>query len=348
MTTMVGIGSDQTCPCNLMVTGGAGFIGSNFVRWVGQHHPNTRIVVFDALTYAAIPGSLPDTGPNGPFLVKGDICDPGAVERAISEYGIDTVVHFAAESHNDNAIQSPDPFIKTNIQGTYILLQAVRRHDLRFHHISTDEVYGDLDFGDSRRFDESSPYRPSNPYSASKAASDHLVRAWWRTYGTRVTISNCSNNYGPRQHVEKFIPRQITNILAGIRPRLYGEGRESRDWIHVQDNCEAIWTVLTRGILGSTYLISADNEYSNREVLAMILEEMGQEPDAFDRVPNRPGVDRRYALDSSRIQSELGWRPRHHDFRHGLRDTIDWYASHQDWWRLAKEETERRYKIQGH
>ncbi len=348
MTTMVGIGSDQTCPCNLMVTGGAGFIGSNFVRWVGQHHPNTRIVVFDALTYAAIPGSLPDTGPNGPFLVKGDICDPGAVERAISEYGIDTVVHFAAESHNDNAIQSPDPFIKTNIQGTYILLQAVRRHDLRFHHISTDEVYGDLDFGDSRSFDESSPYRPSSPYSASKAASDHLVRAWWRTYGTRVTISNCSNNYGPRQHVEKFIPRQITNILAGIRPRLYGEGRESRDWIHVQDNCEAIWTVLTRGILGSTYLISADNEYSNREVLAMILEEMGQEPDAFDRVPNRPGVDRRYALDSSRIQSELGWRPRHHDFRHGLRDTIDWYASHQDWWRLAKEETERRYKIQGH
>ena len=148
--------------------------------------------------------------------------------------------------------------------------------------------------------------------------------------------------------MEKFIPRQITNILAGIRPRLYGEGRESRDWIHVQDNCEAIWTVLTRGMLGSTYLISADNEYSNREVLAMILEEMGQEPDAFDRVPNRPGVDRRYALDSSRIQSELGWRPRHHDFRHGLRDTIDWYASHQDWWRLAKEETERRYKIQGH
>ena len=348
MTTMVGIGSDQTCPCNLMVTGGAGFIGSNFVRWVGQHHPNTRIVVFDALTYAAIPGSLPDTGPNGPFLVKGDICDPGAVERAISEYGIDTVVHFAAESHNDNAIQSPDLFIKTNIQGTYILLQAVRRHDLRFHHISTDEVYCDLDFGDSSLFDESSPYRPSSPYSASKAASDHLVRAWWRTYGTRVTISNCSNNYGPRQHVEKFIPRQITNILAGIRPRLYGEGRESRDWIHVQDNCEAIWTVLTRGILGSTYLISADNECSNRDVLAMILEEMGQEPDAFDRVPNRPGVDRRYALDSSRIQSELGWRPRHHDFRHGLRDTIDWYASHQDWWRPAKEETERRYKIQGH
>lgn len=348
MTTMVGIGSNQTCPCNLMVTGGAGFIGSNFVRWVSQHHPNTRIVVFDALTYAAIPGSLPNSGPNGPFLVKGDICDSGAIERAISEYGIDTVVHFAAESHNDNAIQAPEPFIRTNIKGTYTLLQAVRRHDLRLHHISTDEVYGDLDFGDPRRFDESSPYRPSSPYSASKAASDHLVRAWWRTYGTRVTISNCSNNYGPRQHVEKFIPRQITNILAGIRPRLYGEGRESRDWIQVQDNCEAIWTVLTRGVLGSTYLISAGNEYSNRDVLAMILEEMGQAPDAFDRVPNRPGVDRRYALDASRIQSELGWRPRHCDFRQGLRDTIDWYASHQDWWKPTKEETERRYKIQGH
>lgn len=213
--------------------------------------------------------------------------------------GHDAIVHFAAESHNDNSIANPEPFITTNVEGTFQLLEAARKHDVRFHHISTDEVYGDLALDDPYKFTESTPYKPSSPYSASKAASDQLVRAWVRTYGLRATISNCSNNYGPYQHVEKFIPRQITSIMEGVRPKLYGTGENVRDWIHTEDHSSAVWEILTRGRIGETYLIGADGEMSNIAVMRMILRLMGCAEDAFDWLRDRPGHDRRYAIDSS-------------------------------------------------
>ncbi|MEK0307106.1 dTDP-glucose 4,6-dehydratase [Bifidobacterium favimelis] len=335
-------------PHNLLVTGGVGFIGVNFVRQVLAEHPETHVVILDSLTYAANPASLAGLDRERFDLVRGDVCDPDRVASTIEDYRVDCIVHFAAESHNDNSIEAPDPFIRTNIYGTYIMLQAARRYGLRFHQVSTDEVYGDLDYTDPARFTEESPYRPSSPYSASKAAADQLVRAWWRTYGTQVTISNCSNNYGPYQHVEKFIPRQITNILSGRRPRLYGEGKGVRDWIHVDDDCRAIWDILTRGRSGRTYLIGADGEHSDREVLGMILQIMGRPAHDYDLVPDRLGADRRYAIDASRIRRELGWRPRHTDFAAGLEATVDWYRTHQDWWRPGKERTEERCRVQGH
>ena len=227
------------------------------------------------------------------------------------------------------------------------LLEAACKYDVRFHHISTDEVYGDLALDDPARFDENSPYRPSSPYSASKAASDHLVRAWVRTYGLRATISNCSNNYGPYQHVEKFIPRQITSILEGMRPKLYGTGANVRDWIHVDDHSSAVWEILTRGRIGETYLIGADGEKSNIAVLRMIMRLMGQPEDAFDWVRDRPGHDRRYAIDPTKLRTELGWRPAHTDFERGMQGVIDWYTNHRDWWEPAKVVTEARYRAQG-
>ena len=218
---------------------------------------------------------------------------------------------------------------------------------MRYHHVSTDEVFGDLALDDPSRFTEDSPYRPSSPYSSSKAASDLLVRAWTRTYGLRATVSNCSNNYGPYQHVEKFIPRQITNIIDGLRPKLYGTGRNVRDWVNVEDHSSAVWAILTRGQVGETYLIGADGQRSNLEVLRMILEATGHDPDDFDHVPDRPGHDRRYAIDSSKLCRELGWRPTHADFSAGLRQTIGWYAANEAWWRPAKEAAEARYALQG-
>ncbi|AKV55621.1 dTDP-glucose 4,6-dehydratase [Bifidobacterium actinocoloniiforme DSM 22766] len=332
----------------LLVTGGAGFIGSNFVRFVLREHRLPHIVVFDKFTYAANLKSLSGVDLERLDIVEGDICDVAQVEQVITDYGVDAIVNFAAESHNDNAICDPAPFISTNVVGTYVLLEAARRHNLRFHQVSTDEVYGDLALDDSSRFTERSPYRPSGPYAASKAAADHLVRAWHRTYGSRVTISNSSNNYGPRQHVEKFIPRQITNILCGVRPKLYGDGRAVRDWIAVEDNCTAIWEVLTRGEIGRTYLIGADGERSNIQVLRMILERMGRPVDEFDWVRDRPGADRRYALNASGIRDQLGWRPRCADFAVGLDETIAWYRDHADWWMPSKAETEDKYQREGH
>lgn len=266
----------------------------------------------------------------------------------VSDYQIDAIVNFAAESHNDNSIVDAAPFISTNVVGTYTLLELARRHNLRFHQVSTDEVYGDLALDDPGRFTESSPYRPSSPYSASKAAADHLVRAWFRTYGVRVTLSNCSNNYGPRQHVEKFIPRQITNILDGRRPRLYGDGSAVRDWIGVEDDCSAIWTIVTRGQIGQTYLIGANGEHSNREVLELILQLMGRPGDDYIQVADRPGGDRRYALDASKLTQQLDWQPKQRDFTAGLAATIDWYRVHRDWWQSSKARTEERYLSQGH
>lgn len=332
-------------PKNMIVTGGVGFIGSNFCHYVAEHHPEVHITVLDKLTYAGNPANLDGIDADRCELVVGDICDAELVDRLFAQN--DCCVHFAAESHNDNSIADPSPFLKTNVEGTYTLLQAARKHDVRLHHISTDEVYGDLALDDPARFTEETPYRPSSPYSSTKASSDLLVRAWVRTFGVRATISNCSNNYGPRQHVEKFIPRQITNIIDGIRPKLYGDGLNVRDWIHTEDHSSAVWEILTRGRIGETYLIGADGEKSNIDVLHAILEGMGKDPDDFDWVKDRPGHDRRYAIDSTKLRRELGWRPKHTDFASGLAQTIKWYEDNEDWWRPAKEATEAKYKAQG-
>ena len=332
-------------PKNMIVTGGAGFIGSNFCHYVAEHHPEVHITVLDKLTYAGNPANLDGIDPDRCELVVGDICDAELVDRLFAQN--DCCVHFAAESHNDNSIADPSPFLKTNVEGTYTLLQAARKHDVRLHHISTDEVYGDLALDDPARFTEETPYRPSSPYSSTKASSDLLVRAWVRTFGVRATISNCSNNYGPRQHVEKFIPRQITNIIDGIRPKLYGDGLNVRDWIHTEDHSSAVWEILTRGRIGETYLIGADGEKSNIDVLHAILEGMGKDPDDFDWVKDRPGHDRRYAIDSTKLRRELGWRPKHTDFASGLAQTIKWYEDNEDWWRPVKEATEAKYKARG-
>ena len=332
-------------PRNIIVTGGCGFIGSNFVHHVVREHPEVHVTVLDKLTYAGNPENIAGLPEDRVELVVGDICDAELLERLVP--GHDAVVHYAAESHNDNSIADPEPFVQTNVVGTYRLLEACRKFDVRYHHVSTDEVYGDLALDDPARFTEETPYHPSSPYSSTKASSDMLVRAWARTYGLRATISNCSNNYGPYQHIEKFIPRQITNILCGIRPKLYGDGKNVRDWIHTEDHSSAVWEILTRGRYGETYLIGADGEKDNITVLREILRAMGEPEDAFDWVRDRPGHDRRYAIDSSKLRRELGWQPRHTDFAEGLAATIAWYRENEAWWRPAKEATEAKYAAQG-
>lgn len=328
----------------LLVTGGAGFIGSNFVHHVTEHTDHI-VTVLDKLTYAGNLASLEGL-PDGRFrFVKGDIADAAIVDQLFAEH--DAVVHFAAESHNDNSLDDPRPFLDTNIIGTFTLLEAARRHGTRFHHISTDEVYGDLELDDPARFTETTPYNPSSPYSSTKAGSDLLVRAWVRSFGVQATISNCSNNYGPYQHVEKFIPRQITNVLRGERPKLYGSGENVRDWIHAEDHSAAVLTILEQGRIGETYLVGADGEQSNKTVVELILTELGQSADAYDHVVDRPGHDLRYAIDSTKLRTELGWRPRFHDFEAGLADTIAWYRDHEHWWAPAKDATEARYRAQG-
>ncbi len=330
---------------HILVTGGCGFMGSNFVRWVVHEHPDVRVTVLDALTYAGNPANLAGLPEDRVNLVVGDICNEALLDALVPE--CDAIVHFAAETDVDRSIDDPAPFLRANVEGTMHLLEAARKHGVRFHHVSTDEVFGDLPLVGSGRFTEDSPYRPSSPYSSTKAASDMLVRAWVRTYGVRATISNCSNNYGPYQHVEKFIPRQITNILCGERPRLYGDGLAVRDWIHVDDHSSAVWEILTRGRIGETYLIGADGERSNIEVLRAILEAMGRDTDDFEWVRDRPGHDRRYAVDASKLRRELGWRPRHTDFAVGLRETIAWYENHRDWWESAKADAEEKYRRLG-
>ncbi|MDD6729504.1 MAG: dTDP-glucose 4,6-dehydratase [Eggerthellaceae bacterium] len=326
---------------NIIVTGGCGFIGSNFVHYVIENDLVGHVTVLDKLTYAGNPRNLDGLPEDRVELVVGDICDAALLDRLVP--GHDAIVHYAAESHNDNSIADPEPFLKTNVEGTYRLLQAARSHGVRFHHISTDEVYGDLALDEPRRFEPDNPYRPSSPYSSTKASSDLLVRAWVRTYGVRATISNCSNNYGPYQHVEKFIPRQITNVIDGVRPKLYGDGRNVRDWIHTEDHSSAVWKILSCGRIGETYLIGANGERSNIDVLRAILERMGKGPDDFDWVRDRPGHDRRYAIDPSKLETELGWRPRHTDFLEGLDQTIAWYRQHESLWRPAKIAAEARY-----
>jgi dTDP-glucose 4,6-dehydratase len=328
----------------LLVTGGAGFIGSNFVHHLVEF-TDARVTVLDKLTYAASRESLDGLRTDRVRLVVGDVADAETVDALVAES--DAVVHFAAESHNDNSLDDPMPFVQTNLVGTFVLLESVRRHGVRFHHVSTDEVYGDLALDDPKRFTEDTPYRPSSPYSASKAGSDHLVRAWARSFGVRATISNCSNNYGPWQHVEKFIPRQITEVLEGRRPRLYGAGQNVRDWIHTADHSSAVLAILERGRIGETYLVGADGEQNNLQVVRMILRLMGHSEDDFEQVTDRAGHDLRYAIESGKLRSELGWRPRYDDFEKGLADTIAWYTDHRDWWAPHKHATESAYAAKG-
>jgi dTDP-glucose 4,6-dehydratase len=324
----------------ILVTGGAGFIGSNFVHLTLAERPDVEVTVLDALTYAGTKHSLEGALDRIEF-VEGSVANAELVDRLVDD--ADVVVHFAAESHNDNSLVDPSPFIDTNLIGTYTLIEACRRHDVRYHHISTDEVYGDLELDDPKKFTEDTPYNPSSPYSASKAGSDLLVRAWVRSFGLRATISNCSNNYGPRQHVEKFIPRQITNVIDGVRPRLYGAGHNVRDWIHVDDHNAAVWTIIDKGRIGETYLVGADGEMDNKSVIELVLELMGQDPGAYDHVTDRAGHDLRYAIEAGRLRTELGWTPRYEDFRSGLAATIDWYRDNESWWRPMKDATEARY-----
>jgi dTDP-glucose 4,6-dehydratase len=328
----------------ILVTGGAGFIGSNFVHYLLENTDHS-VTVLDALTYAGNRASLEGLPDNRFSFVHGDICDAALVNDLFA--GHDTVVHYAAESHNDNSLHNPRPFLDTNIVGTYTLLEAARAHDVRYHHISTDEVYGDLELDDPARFTEQTPYNPSSPYSSTKAGSDLLVRAWVRSFGVRATISNCSNNYGPYQHVEKFIPRQITNVIRGIRPKLYGAGENVRDWIHANDHSSAVMTVVEKGELGETYLIGADGEKNNKEVVELILSIMGQPADAYDHVTDRAGHDLRYAIDSTKLRTELGWTPQFGDFESGLAATIDWYRANEPWWAPTKDKTEAFYASKG-
>ncbi|MBK8805034.1 MAG: dTDP-glucose 4,6-dehydratase [Fibrobacteres bacterium] len=326
----------------ILVTGGAGFIGCNFVKLVLAEKPDWSVINLDLLTYAGNRESLRAEESTSRYrFVHGNICDAALVDSLVAE--VDAVIHFAAESHNDNSLHDPSPFLQTNLIGTYTLLEAVRKHNKRYHHISTDEVYGDLELDDPDRFHETTPYNPSSPYSSTKAGSDMLVRAWVRSFKVQATISNCSNNYGSYQHVEKFIPRQITNLIDGIKPKLYGKGENVRDWIHVEDHNRAVLEILAKGRIGETYLIGADGEKNNKEVIELILELMGHDPKDYEHVSDRPGHDMRYAIDASKLRTELGWKPRYTAFRDGLKATVEWYQANQAWWRAAKEATEKKY-----
>ena len=335
---------------NIIVTGGAGFIGSNFVHYVYNNYPNVHITILDKLTYAGNRANVESILGDRVELVVGDIIDKELVDKLASK--ADAIVHYAAESHNDNSLNDPSPFIYTNFVGTYTLLEAARKYDIRFHHVSTDEVYGDLPLREDlpgkgefkgEKFTEDTNYNPSSPYSSTKAASDLIVRAWIKSFGIKATISNCSNNYGPYQHIEKFIPRQITNILSGIKPKLYGNGKNVRDWIHTNDHSSAVWTILNNGKIGETYLIGANGEKDNKEVLELILKEMHMPNDFYDHVTDRAGHDLRYAIDSTKLYKELNWKPKYTNFEEGLRQTIQWYIDNQEWWEHEKDEVEANY-----
>jgi len=323
---------------NLLVTGGAGFIGSNFILYWLKKYPQDKIVNLDKLTYAGNLENLKsvEKNPNYEF-VHGDICNPQLVNSLINNYQIDTIVHFAAESHVDRSIMDPAPFIKTNIEGTYVLLEAALKNKIKkFHHISTDEVFGALELNSKSKFNDQTPYNPHSPYSASKASSDHLVRAYFDTYQLPMTISNCSNNFGPYQFPEKLIPLAITNLIEGKKVPVYGDGFYVRDWLYVEDHCRAIDLILQKGKVGETYLIGGLTEdIANIEIVKKILKIMGKDETQIEYVKDRPGHDRRYAIDWSRINKELGWKPEH-DFDEYLRITIDWYKNNEKWWRRIK------------
>ncbi len=357
----------------ILVTGAAGFIGSNFVHHWLAARPEARVVALDALTYAGNPANLADAErASGYRFVKGDIADGDLIKRLLREEGVDTIVHFAAESHVDRSIHGPAEFVQTNVVGTQVLLEAARSVWLagsgqphRFHHISTDEVYGSLG-PDEPAFSETTAYAPNSPYSASKAASDHLVRAWHHTYGLQVTTSNCSNNYGPYQFPEKLIPLVIVNILHGRELPIYGDGSNVRDWLHVADHCSGIEAVLRDGEVGETYNIGGYGELTNLELvrtLCRVVDECftadetlarrfpeapaarGEAADSLMRfVTDRPGHDRRYAIDPKRITDELGWKPRF-DVEQGLKDTVDWYLGNESWWRAVMDGSYKEWLV---
>jgi len=318
---------------NLLVTGGAGFIGSNFIRYWAERHPSDGVVAYDLLTYAGVRENVPEGVP----LVEADICDLELAEQTLREHEIDVVVNFAAESHNSYAVVDPGRFFRTNVLGTQALLEAGRRAGLaRFHHVSTCEVYGDLALDSPDSFTEDSPYAPRTPYNASKAAADHAVRAYFETYGLPVTITNCSNNYGPYQFPEKVIPLFVTNALDDVPLPLYSSTQNRREWLHVSDHCRAIALVLEGGREGETYNVGSGVEATIEELADRILELAGRPQSLKAIVPDRPGHDRRYLLDSSKLRSELGWRPEW-EFEAGLEATVAWYAQHRDWWESLKE-----------
>ncbi|OIO13945.1 dTDP-glucose 4,6-dehydratase [Candidatus Gottesmanbacteria bacterium CG11_big_fil_rev_8_21_14_0_20_37_11] len=321
----------------LLITGGAGFIGSNFILYWFRNYPKDKIINLDKLTYAGNLENLTTISsfPNYSF-VKGDICDAKLVDSVMD--GIDIVVHFAAESHVDRSISSPSEFVSTNVVGTHILLEASVRHKIkRFHHISTDEVFGSLDLNSKDKFNEETPYNPNSPYSASKAASDHLVRAYFQTYGLPASITNCSNNYGPYQYPEKLIPLTITNILEEKKVPVYGDGQNIRDWLYVEDHCAAIDRVLTMGKPGRTYCVGGCNtEITNLDVVMKILEILGKDKTWVKFVKDRPGHDRKYAVNYKKIQNELGWKPLH-NFDAWVYSTVEWYRRNSKWWKKLKQ-----------
>jgi len=319
----------------LLVTGAAGFIGSNFVRYWLERHPDDTLVAYDLLTYAGNRASLADIDDRIAF-VQGDIGDRELAERTLREHELDTIVNFAAESHNSLAVVDPGLFARTNVLGTQLLLEAARAVGLdRFHHISTCEVYGDLALDTDEVFTEDSPYRPRTPYNASKAAADHYVRAYHETFDVPVTITNCSNNYGPFQFPEKVIPLFATNALDDEPLPLYASTQNKREWLHVLDHCSAIELVLQRGRVGETYLVGSGVEATVEEIADRVLDALGKPQSLKTIVPDRPGHDRRYLLDSSKLRTELGWEPAF-DFDDGLRATVEWYAAHRAWWEPLK------------
>lgn len=320
----------------LLVTGGAGFIGSNFILYWMRKHPGDSVVNLDALTYAGNLENLTEVEKNSRYtFIKGDICNREVVKRAMD--GVEVVVHFAAESHVDRSIMEPSPFITTNIVGTHVLLESALKHKVkRFHHVSTDEVYGELELTDLSKFNERTPYAPRSPYSASKAASDHLVRAYYYTYELPITITNCSNNYGPYQFPEKLIPLAITNILEHKKVPIYGDGLYVRDWLYVKDHCRGIDAVLSKGKVGETYCLGGlTQDMNNLAVIKKILSLMGSDESMIEFVKDRPGHDRRYVMDWTKIAKELGWKPEH-DFDRWIKETIDWYKTHESWWKSVK------------
>jgi len=327
---------------NLLVTGGLGFIGSNFIRLWLSRHPDCRLVNLDNLTYAANPDSLKDVQSNPNYrFVKGDICDDKIVQQLMP--GTDFLVHFAAESHVDRSINDPYLFVKTNVLGTYVLLKSASKNQVkRFHHVSTDEVFGSIGMESKNQFSESTPYDPSSPYSASKAASDHFVRSFGKTFGLPITITNCSNNYGPYQHPEKFIPRMVTNLIDGHKIPVYGQGLNLRDWLYVEDHCLAIETVLLKGKVGETYCVGGlKGGTRNIDLVKQVLSIFGLDDSWIEYVADRPAHDN-YSVDWSKIKTELGWEPKF-TLESGLKATVDWYRSNETWWRLAKKEAEEFY-----
>lgn len=326
----------------LLITGGSGFIGSNFIKHWFASHPDDSIINLDKMTYAANPRNLTEFEgkPNYQF-VKGDILDEKIVDELVSQ--VDAIVHFAAESHVDRSIDDPSLFVRTNVLGTYNLLMAAKKHNTRFHHISTDEVFGSIALDSTDQFYEATPYDPSSPYSASKASSDHLVRSFYKTFGLPVTISNCSNNYGPYQHPEKMIPRSITNLLNGEKIKVYGQGLNFRDWLHVEDHCRAIELILLNGKIGETYCIGGLKKgTSNMELVNLMLKLMGKDESSIEYVADRPAHDN-YAVNWDKINRELGWEPKY-TLESGLQQTIDWYTANSTWWQENKAEAEEFYK----